>query len=170
MRQNVKIAKELIKIAKDLMADWYRTDDPNSPYFQGFPKFDIQVLLEPIDMKSRLYTDNEDTNNICIVFKDIPQNYFLLDFDSDGIMTPDYGVLDNPLSIRKGDITIYLDNGGYEEEEIDFTQLTSQQQKQIIDCLKEYLDDEKNFEKQWESQIRRRKEPDFDEDDYDRLW
>ena len=170
MRQNVKIAKELIKIAKDLMADWFPTDDPNSPYFMGFPKFDIQVLLEPIDMESRLYTDNKDKAGLYIVFKDTPQNYFLLDFDSDGIMTPDYGVLDNPSSIRKGDITIQLDNGGYEEEEIDFTQLTPQQQKQIIDYLKEYLNDEKNFEKQWESQIRRRKEPDFDEDDYDRLW
>lgn len=173
MRQNVKIAKELIKIAKDLMADWFPNDNPNSPYFMGFPEFDIQVLLEPIDMESRLYTDDKDTAGLYIVFKDTPQNYFVLDFDSYGIMTPDYGVLDNPSSIRKGDITIYCDTGGYEEEEKDFTQLTQQQQKQIIDYLKKYLNDEKNFEKQWESQMIRykeRREPDFDEYDRDRFW
>lgn len=168
----VKIAKEILNIAKEISArgDNYPDDirmydyDPRSPFYEQpkNPKLEFETDLEQAVIRVDSILKNDDI----IIELDYKKYKFLVETDLTDQFEIDFGILDNPSQIKKGELKIYTG-----QEEIDYLDLNQQQQKDLIKALKKYLEEDKDYTREYEWAKEKYEQEikfDFDQpDDYD---
>ena len=147
MKQNIKIAKQLVKLAKNLI------QSSNFPYQDDNRK------------KAPLYTNEEVIiDEITVEIDSLPgdeqyiqvneKNKFGIDFDDYDFDVINYGILKQRASIKKNDIVVLWkgEHGGFDS--IDFTELNKEQQDGVMAALIDYLEDDNNFIMEYENFIK----------------
>ena len=155
MNKNVKFAKELIKLAKELVSNGCFGNDIYDKYCEkelddyldksNIPvlKFDVSCESVPINLKS--FNSKEQ-------YAEIVNKEFTIETDLQKEHNADYGILNNPSQIKSGDIIIYINEGG-NFNTIDFTELQRNDKQEVINQVKEYLDNPNNFEMDYQSAL-----------------
>lgn len=169
----ITIAKQILNIAKDISArhDNYPEDirmydsDPRSPFYdyrKHYPKLEFETDLEQAVIRVDSILKNDDI----IIELNYKKYTFLVETDLVQQFEIDLGVLNNPSQIKKGELKIYAG-----QEEIDYLDLNQQQQKDLIKALKKYLEEDKDYTREYEwakEKYEQERKYDFDQpDDYD---
>lgn len=143
----IKVAKELVKLAKSLIqSSYYDYQDNNrnkAPLYTN-----EEVIIDEITVEIDSLPGDEQYIQVN------EKNKFGIDFDNYDFDVIDYGILKQRASIKKNDIVV-LWKGEYGEfDSIDFTELNKEQQDDVIAALIDYLEDDNNFIMEYEDFIK----------------